>query len=132
MENVARGKSLVHEEITETILAGAIEVHRLLGPGLLESVYRACLARELELRGMMVRQEMPVPINFKGLELKCSYRADLVVEEAVVVELKAVDQLLSIHEAQLLTHLKLLNLRVGLLLNFNANQLRHGIKRLIN
>ena len=132
METLTCSKSLVHEEITNTILAGAIEVHRTLGPGLLESVYRACLARELELRGVEVRQEVLVPVRFKGLELEGSFRADLLVESAVIVELKVVERLLSIHEAQLLTHLKLLDLRVGLLLNFNATQLRHGIKRLVN
>jgi GxxExxY protein len=81
---------------------------------------------------MEVRQELPVPLCFKGLELDCSYRTDLIVERAVIVELKTVERVLAIHEAQLLTHLKLLDLRVGLLLNFNATQLRHGIKRLIN
>ncbi|WP_212757054.1 GxxExxY protein [Usitatibacter rugosus] len=118
--------------MTETILAGAIEVHRFLGPGLLESAYRACLVRELELRGLEVQQEVAVPICFKGIQLECSYRADLVVANAVVLELKAVDHLLPIHEAQLLTHLKLLDYRVGLLLNFNAAYLRQGIKKLVN
>lgn len=131
METTLRS-TLVHREITETILAGAIEVHRFLGPGLLESAYRACLVRELELRGMRVQQERAVPVCFKGLQLDCSYRADLVIADAVVIELKAVDHLLPIHEAQLLTHLKLLDYRVGLLLNFNAAYLRQGIKRLIN
>jgi len=132
METVTRRTLLVHEEITETILAGAIEVYRLLGPGLLENVYRACLARELELRGLAIRQEVPVPVRFKGLDLESSFRADLLVEEAVIVELKVVERLMSIHEAQLLTHLRLLDIRVGLLLNFNATQLRHGIKRMVN
>ena len=132
METVTRRTFLIHEEITETILAGAIEVHRLLGPGLLENVYRACLARELELRGLAIRQEVPVPVRFKGLDLESSFRADLLVEEAVIVELKVVERLMSIHEAQLLTHLRLLDIRVGLLLNFNATQLRHGIKRMVN
>ena len=89
------------------------------------------MARELELRGFAVRQEVPVPIRFKGMDLDCGYRLDLLVADAVIVELKAVEQLLPIHEAQVMTYMKLLDVRVGLLINFNTVHLRHGIRRLV-
>jgi GxxExxY protein len=122
---------LVHGEVTGRILGAAFEVHRVLGPGLLENAYRVCLARELAGQGLRLRQEVPVPIHFKGVDLECGYRCDLVIDDAVIVELKAIDRLLPIHDSQLLTYLKLSRLRVGLLINFNASPLRTGIRRLV-
>ena len=113
MNTVIRSdKAILHRRITESILGGALEVHTALGPGLLESAYRACLTRELESRGLAVRQELPVPVRFKGVAIDCGYRLDLLIDDAVIVELKAVEQVLPIHEAQILTYLKLLDVRV--------------------
>jgi len=106
--------------ITDAIIGGAIEVHEALGPGLLESAYRHCLCRELAMRGLAWKQEVDLPVTTKGVKLDCGYRIDVVVEEAVVVELKTVERLLPVHEAQLLTYLRLSGLHVGLLLNFNT------------
>ena len=117
--------------ITRKIIGCAMEVHRELGPGLLESVYRQCLMRELELQGLLHVRELKVPIVYKGVELDCGFRADLVVNDSAVVEIKTVEQLMPIHEAQLLTYLKLMKRRVGLLLNFNSTSLKHGIRRLV-
>lgn len=117
--------------LTRRILGCAIEVHRVLGPGLLENAYRECLLRELKLAGLAVRREVHIPVSYKGVELDCGFRADIVVEDSVVLELKAVDRLLPIHDAQLLTYLKLAGRRVGLLLNFNSTSLRNGIRRLV-
>jgi GxxExxY protein len=122
---------LLQGEVTGTVLEGAIEVHRVLGPGLLENAYRACLVRELRLRGLRVEDEVAVPLLYKDTPVECGFRLDLVVEETVVVELKAVDRLLPIHDAQLLTYLKLSHRRVGLLINFNATPLRTGFRRLV-
>jgi len=130
MDKLLEAKYL-HAGITHEIIGGAFEVHRILGPGLLESVYRACLARELAIRGLQVRQEVAIPVKFKEFELDCGYRVDLVVGDAVIVELKSAERLLPIHDAQLLTYLKLSNLHVGLLINFNTAPLRHGIRRLV-
>jgi GxxExxY protein len=120
----------LEKDLTEQIIGAAIEVHRKLGPGLLESVYRACLARELVLRGLSFEQEKPLPVEYKGVLIDCSYRLDLIVAGKVVVEVKAVDALLPVHESQLLTYLKLTGCRVGLLINFNVPVLKNGIKRL--
>jgi GxxExxY protein len=122
---------LVSSELTRRILGCAIEVHRALGPGLLESAYRACLVRELDLAGLPSRKEVAIPVIYKGEQIDCGYRADIVVRNQVLLELKAVERLLPIHEAQVLTYLKLCDLRVGLLLNFNATSLRNGIRRLV-
>ncbi|MBI1926263.1 GxxExxY protein [Candidatus Poribacteria bacterium] len=116
-------------QVTQTIIGAAIEVHRHLGPGLLESAYEAALCRELVLQGVSYQQQKPLPLTYKGITLPTSYRLDLVVSDAVVVEVKAVETLLPIHEAQLLTYLKLGGYQVGLLLNFNVPQLRDGIVR---
>ena len=122
---------MFHEkDLTEQIIGAAIEVHRALGPGLLESAYRACLAHEFALRGLTFEQEKPLPVEYKEVRLDCGYRLDFLVEGKVVVELKAVDNLHPIHEAQMLTYLRLIRCRVGLLLNFNVTKLRDGIKRL--
>ena len=118
--------------ITEQIIGSAMEVHRAIGPGLLESAYEACLVYELRERGLRVEQQMPLPIIYRGVRLDCGYRLDLVVADCVIVEIKAVEKLNSVHEAQLLSYLKLANCRVGLLLNFHCTMLKHGIRRLVN
>lgn len=120
---------LIDEALTEQVIGAAMEVHRQLGPGLMESVYQACLAHELYLRNIKSEREKPLPIVYKGAHLDCGYRLDFLVEEKVIVELKAVEQLLPIHEAQLLTYLKITGCKVGLLINFNVPLLKHGIKR---
>ena len=107
-------------------------MHRALGPGLLESAYEACLVYELRQRGLQVEQQKPLPIVYKNISLDCAYRLDLVVEGAVIIELKAVDVLLPIHQAQLLSYLKLSGCKVGLLINFNVRALKEGIRRVIN
>ena len=119
------------KELTEKIIGAAIEVHKQIGPGLLESAYQACLARELVLAGINFEQEKSVPLEYKGVSVDCGYRLDFLVENKVIVELKTVDELNSIHKAQLLTYLKLIHCKVGLLINFNVPLLKDGIKRLI-
>ena len=121
----------VDTDLTRRIIGCAIEVHRVLGPGLLENAYRECLMRELGLARLSFVREVHIPVTYKGVELDCGFRADIVVEDSVVLELKAVERLLPIHDAQLLTYLKLTERRVGLLLNFNSTSLRHGIRRLV-
>ena len=116
-------------EITEAIIGAAIEVHRALGPGLLESAYMQCLCHELHLQGLPFVCEQPLPVIYKGLRLDCGYRVDLIVANAVVVEIKAVDRLAPVHEAQLLTYLRIGGWKVGLLINFNVPLLRDGICR---
>ena len=116
-------------EVTEAIIGAAIEVHRALGPGLFESAYEECLCRELTLRGVHFERQRELPIDYKGLRLDCGYRVDLLVAGTVVVELKAVEALLPIHEAQLLTYMRLGGWKVGLLINFNVPVLKQGIRR---
>ncbi|QKK08193.1 MAG: GxxExxY protein [Planctomycetota bacterium] len=120
------------DPLTRDIIGAAIEVHKTLGPGLLESAYEACLAKELSLRGLRVERQSEIKIEYKGERLDCVYRADLIVERTVLLEIKAVEQLLAIHEAQVLTYLRLTGLKTALLLNFNTPYLRGGIKRLSN
>lgn len=120
---------LEHQKLTEEVIGAAIEVHRHLGPGLLESAYQKCMVRELELRELDVEYEVPLAIEYKGIAVEPAFRMDLVVNDLVVVELKAVDKLLPIHEAQLLTYLKLSRKKVGLLLNFQVPVLKEGILR---
>ncbi len=122
---------LLGSAMTARILSCAMTVHTQLGPGLLESAYRACLVQELQWAGLGVRQEARIPIMYRNIEIDCGYRADLIVEEKVLVELKTVERLLPIHDAQTLTYLKLAGLRVGLLMNFNTIDLRHGFRRLV-
>jgi GxxExxY protein len=119
------------DELTGTVIGAAIEVHRALGPGLLESAYEECLCHELSVRKISFRRQVPQPVSYKGVKLECGYRLDLVVEERLVVEVKAVDALHPIHTAQLLTYLKLSGHRVGLLLNFHSTVLKDGLKRLV-
>jgi len=118
--------------ITENIIGAAIDVHRALGPGLLESAYETCLAFELRQRAMKVEQQRPLPVIYRDVRLDCGYRLDLLVEDAVIVEVKAVDHLAPIHEAQLLSYLRLSGCRVGLLVNFNVRVLKDGLRRVVN
>jgi GxxExxY protein len=117
---------------TYDIVGAAIEVHRQLGPGLLESAYETCLCRELSFRAIPFTRQVPLPVNYRGLQLDCGYRLDIVVGGTVVVEVKAVNKILPIHRAQVLTYLKLTDCRLGLLINFNVEVLRSGIYRIIN
>ena len=119
-------------EIGDAVIAAAMRVHTALGPGLLESVYEACLAHELTKHGMSVKRQVVVPMHYDGLELESGLRLDLLVNDRVVVELKCVDRFAPIHTAQLLSYLKLSKCRLGYLLNFNVVHLREGIKRLVN
>jgi len=118
--------------ITRRIIGAAIEVHKSLGPGLLESAYEACLAYELRQLGFKVEQQLPLPVTYKHVRLDCGYRLDLLVEDAIIVEVKAVEQLAPIHDAQLLSYLRLSGKCVGLLLNFHARVLKDGLKRIVN
>ncbi|MBL9120751.1 MAG: GxxExxY protein [Phycisphaerae bacterium] len=120
----------LHADLTEEIIGAAIEVHRVLGPGLLESAYEACLCQELSLRNIRCDRQIELPIQYKGIEIRPAFRMDLVVDNRVVIEVKAVDALDPIHEAQLLTYLRLSQLQVGLLLNFKVPFLRNGVRRL--
>jgi len=119
-------------KLTWEVIGAAIEVHKTLGPGLLESVYEECLCRELQLCEISYERQKSLPVEYKGEMLDCGYRLDLVVEDRLIVELKSCDTLQPIHEAQLLTYLKLTNTKIGLLINFNVPVLKDGIKRLAN
>jgi GxxExxY protein len=118
--------------ITGIIIAAAIAVHKVLGPGLLESAYITCLIFELRRRGLKVEEQRPVPLTYCGIKLDCTYRLDLVVEDLVIVEVKALEKFAPIHTAQMLTYLRLTDCPVGLLLNFNAPVLKDGLKRVLN
>jgi GxxExxY protein len=122
---------LENEQLTEPVIGAAIEVHRVLGPGLLESVYERCLSYELDLRGIGHQRQVPLPVMFKGQAIDCDLRMDIVLP-GLVLELKSVEKLLPIHEAQLLTYLKLSGHKIGLLINFNVPKLRDGLKRMVN
>lgn len=119
-------------KITEIIISSAIAVHKELGPGLLESTYEACLFYELVDRKLKIERQKALPVTYRGIQLDCGYRIDLLIEDKVIVELKSVERLEPIHEAQLLSYLKLSECPVGLLINFNAILLRDGIKRMVN
>jgi len=119
-------------DITGDIIAAAIEVHRHLGPGLLESTYEVCLCHELSIRGIPFQKQLALPVSYKGINLDAGYRIDVLVENQLIVELKSVEALAPIHSAQLLTYLRLNHRRVGLLINFNVVVLKEGVKRLIN
>jgi GxxExxY protein len=119
------------DPLSNRVIGLMLEVHRELGPGLLESAYQVCLAHELKAAGIPFTSEVPLPVRYKGLALDCAYRMDFVVEQALIIELKSLDALLPIHEAQLLTYLKLTGLKIGLLTNFNVPLLRQGLKRLV-
>ena len=121
-----------HSDLTDRIIGAGIAVHRALGPGLLESAYAQCLILGLQALGLPTRNEVPIDLTFRGHAIPAAYRLDLVVAEQVIVEVKAIDRLLLIHEAQLLTYLRLTGLKVGLLMNFNVTRLAHGLKRMVN
>ena len=125
-------KEREEDALSNEIIAAAIEVHRELGPGLLESSYEECLCHELQRREIPCERQKSLPVCYKGIQLDCGYRLDVVVADLVIIEIKAVENVLPIHSAQLLTYLKLSRLKLGLLINFNTPQLRQGIKRLVN
>jgi GxxExxY protein len=116
-------------ELTEAMIGACIEVHRHMGPGLLESAYEQCLCRELSLRGIPLICQAPLPVNYKGMVLDCGYKIDLLIDGRLVVELKSIEKILPIHEAQLITYLRLGGFELGLLINFNVQVLKDGIKR---
>jgi len=117
---------LLHEDLTEKVIGAAIEVHRALGPGLLESAYEECLCHELHLRQIRFERQVPLPVEYKGVKLDCGYRLDIIVENAVILEIKCLEHVLPVHEAQLLTYLKMTGKRIGLILNFNVPVLARG------
>ena len=119
-------------KITETIIGVAINIHRALGTGLLESAYEACMVYDLIQVGMKVEQQKPLPVVYRGVKLECGYRLDLMIENEVVVEIKSIDKLLPIHKAQLMSYLKLADCKVGLLINVNVEILKSGIQRVVN
>lgn len=119
-------------QITEQIIGAAIQVHRALGPGLLESAYEACLAFEIAHRGLRVEQKKPLPVVYRDVRLECGYRLDLVIEQTIIVEVKAIDRLAPVHRAQLLSYLRLSGCPAGLLINFNVTALKDGIVRMVN
>lgn len=118
-------------EITRKIIGCAITVHKDLGPGLLESAYEECLAYELIKHGLNIKRQQPTPVTYKDIKLDCGYRIDILVENTVIIELKVVDQINPVHEAQILTYMKFSNKKMGLLINFNVSLLKNGIKRYI-
>ena len=119
------------DELSKKVIGCAIEVHRVLGPGLLESTYEQCLARELYLAEIPFKLQCPLPVEYKGIHLDCGYRVDILVNEKLIVELKAVEKILTIHEAQLLTYMRLAKINIGLLINFNVKILKEGIHRFV-
>ena len=120
------------DAVSSSIIGAAIEVHRALGPGLLEAAYESCLAFELAERGHSVKRQKAVPVTYKSVQVDAGFRIDLLVDEKIIIELKAVESISSVHRAQLMTYLKLTGLRVGLLMNFNVNVLRQGLHRVVN
>lgn len=132
LNNRRDAETLSLNQLTERVIGVCIEIHRCLGPGLLESAYEECLCHELSVSGIGFERQRPLPVHYKNVKLDCGYRLDLVIEEKVIVELKTVEGLLPIHEAQLLTYLKLSGLTLGLLINFNVATLKTGIRRIVN
>jgi len=122
---------LIYGELTHAIRGAAMEVHKELGPGLLESAYEECMCHELSIRRLAFQRQVALPVVYKGIKLDCGYRLDLVVEDKVVLELKSVQQITPLHEAQLLTYLRLSGKKVGLLMNFNTVLIKDGIKRMV-
>ena len=123
---------MAENEITNMVIGSAIKVHKALGPGLLESAYEACLTYELKVCDLYVERQRPIPLVYNEVKLECGYRADLIVENKILIEIKAVEALNEIHFMQALTHVKLLDVRIGLLINFNVPRLTEGIKRIAN
>jgi GxxExxY protein len=130
--NVRGAETQRENQLTEKIIGCAIEVHKALGPGLLESAYGECLCCELAQNGFFIARQVPLPVVYKGIRLDCGYRIDVLVNDLIIIELKTVEKLLPIHDAQLLTYLKLYRRPLGLLMNFNVPVLKDGIKRLVN
>ena len=126
-----KGQGVEFDELSRRVIGCAIEVHRVLGPGLLESTYEQCLAHELGLAGVAFKTQWPLPVEYKGVRLDCGYRVDVLVQDELILELKAVEKVLGIHEAQLLTYMKLADVETGLLINFNVGRLKDGIKRFV-
>ena len=125
-------ESMEINEITQKIIGCAIDVHKVLGPGLLESAYEECLAYELDKAGLSIKRQQPIPVIYKEVILDCGYRIDILVENLVVLELKVVDEFHPVHEAQILTYMKFSNKKIGLLINFNVTILKDGIRRFVN
>lgn len=119
------------DELSKRVIGCALEVHKHLGPGLLESTYEQCMAHELSLAGIAFKIQPALPVEYKGLKLDCGYRIDLLIEEKLIVELKSVAELLPIHQAQLLTYMKLARIPIGLLINFNVTRLKDGLRRFV-
>ena len=119
-------------DCSREIIGACIEVHRILGPGLLESAYEMCLCYELSQRKLSFQRQVPLPVDFKGMRMDCGYKMDVVVENSILLELKSIEELGPIHDAQLLTYLKLSRLKIGLLINFNVPLMKDGIKRMVN
>ena len=119
-------------KLSKQILEASLEVHRIMGPGLLESVYEACLMKELEIRGVKAESQVRIPLVFKGYELDKDYRIDVLVEKEIIIEIKAVETMLPVHEAQIISYLKLADKRLGFLINFNVPLLKKGFKRFVN
>jgi GxxExxY protein len=123
-------KYMSERDLTEKVIGCAIEVHKTLGPGLLESTYQQCLAHELSINQILFKKEVGLPVDYKGVKLDCGYRLDLVVDDRLIVELKAVDEVTGLHQAQLMTYLKLARIQLGLLINFNVTRLVDGVHRI--
>ena len=120
------------DRVTDKIIGAAIEIHRVLGPGLLDSAYEECVCYELSQRGLQFKRQVPLPVTYKGIKLACGYKMDLLVDDLVIVELKTVETLLTVHSAQLLSYLRLSGKPVGLLINFHTPLLKSGLKRIVN
>ena len=123
---------MTENEISNIILDEAIKIHKSIGPGMLESVYTHCLSHRLNARGLTIRMEVPVPLVYETIKLECGYRADILVEEKLILEIKSIESIAPIHISQTLTYLRLLNLKLGILLNFNTVLMKDGIKRVVN
>lgn len=121
-----------YEELAKQIFLASLEVHKIMGPGLLESVYEMCLLRELQLRNVSAESQIGIPLQFKGLDLSKEYRIDILVEKEIIIELKSVDTILPVHQAQIISYLKLADKRMGFLINFNVPIIKNGFKRFVN
>ena len=130
-EEHGESRRVKFDDWSNRVIGCAIEVHRILGPGLLESTYEQCLAHEFRLAELPFKLQYPLPVEYKGIKLDCGYRIDLLVDDSLIIELKSVDKILPIHQAQLLTYMKLSGIGIGLLINFNVSFLKHGIKRMV-
>ena len=128
-EGTGSGTELIYAQLTEQIIGAAIEVHKIIGPGLMEAIYEECLCHELGLRGLSFQRQIAVPLFYKGKDLSCTHRLDVLVEDTVILEIKCVEHILRVHEAQLLTYMKLMKKPLGLLINFNVPVLTQGITR---